>query len=69
MKNNLKSGILAIACTVMLASCSSNKTGDKVSDSLDAVHDSIRNDTSSYDITSQKDSSDTSSGADSAAAR
>lgn len=57
MKNQLKSVLIATSVAMALWACGSKKTSDKVSDSIDAVHDSVRNDTSStYNLTSRSDS-------------
>ncbi|WP_374164897.1 hypothetical protein [Arcticibacter sp. MXS-1] len=56
MKQKIQYAIVTCVIGLSLTACTSNKTGEQVSDSLNQVTDSVKNDTSTYDITSQKDS-------------
>jgi|GEM_PF-1472539 len=55
MKNKLKYTFLALAFTLATSACSSNKSENRTSDSIDSVNDSIQNDTGALDLTSQAD--------------
>ena len=64
MKKKMKYYGLILGFALALSACGSGQSNNSTADSLDSVEDSIRNDTSSYDITSQRDSTDTAGSAD-----